>query len=60
MIEIDEYGVTGAAYTELALAEGAAEPDEVIDLVLDRPFLFVVTGLDGSVLFAGVVRNIDA
>ena len=60
MVEIDEHGVTGAAYTELALAEGAAEPDEVLDLVFDRPFLFVITGKDGSVLFSGVVRNIES
>lgn len=58
MIEIDEHGVTGAAYTELALSEGAAEPDDEIDFVLDRPFMFIVTGKDGSILFAGIVRNI--
>ncbi len=58
MVEIDEQGVTGAAYTALAMAEGAFEPDEEIDFVLDRPFLFLVTGRDGSVLFSGIVRNI--
>ncbi|MDO4804026.1 MAG: serpin family protein [Lachnospiraceae bacterium] len=58
MVEVDEEGVTGAAYTELALSLGAAMPDEVIDFVLDRPFLFVITGRDGSVLFSGIVRNI--
>ena len=58
MVEIDETGVTGAAYTELALAEGAAIPEDEIDFVLDRPFLFMVTGLDGSILFAGIIRNI--
>ena len=59
MIEIDEHGVTGAAYTELALTEGAAHPDETIDFVVDRPFMFIVTGKDGSILFAGIVKNID-
>lgn len=59
MIEIDEHGVTGAAYTELALAEGAAEPDDEIEFVLNRPFLFLVTGKDGSILFSGIVRNIE-
>ena len=59
MIEIDEHGVTGAAYTELALTEGAAQPDETIDFVVDRPFMFIVTGKDGSMLFAGIVKNID-
>lgn len=59
MIEIDEEGVTGAAYTEMALAEGAAEPNEEIDFVIDRPFMFLVTGKDGSILFSGIVRNIQ-
>ena len=59
MVEIDENGVTGAAYTEIAVTEGALEPEDEIDFVLDRPFLFVVTGNDGSVLFSGIVRNIE-
>jgi serine protease inhibitor len=60
MVEIDENGVTGAAYTELSVEEtGALEPEEVIDLTFDRPFLFMVTGRDGSILFSGTVRNID-
>ena len=58
MIEIDEHGVKGAAYTELALAGSGMIVDE-IDFVLDRPFLFLVTSRDGSILFAGAVRNIE-
>ncbi len=57
-VEIDEQGVTGAAYTALDMATGAAEPDDEIDFVLDRPFLFLITGRDGSVLFSGIIRNI--
>ena len=46
-------------FTELGVSEAAAEiPDDEIDFVLDRPFLFLVTGQDGSILFSGVVRNI--
>ena len=59
MIEIDEHGVTGAAYTELALYETALRSDGEIDFVLDRPFMFIVSGRDGSILFSGIVRNID-
>lgn len=59
MVEIDENGVTGAAYTELLADAGADIPDEEVDLVFDRPFLFIVTGRDGSVLFSGVVRSIE-
>jgi serine protease inhibitor len=58
MVEIDENGVTAAAYTVMDLAAGMP-PEEVIDFVLDRPFLFVITGFDGSLLFSGIVRNID-
>ena len=57
-VEIDEQGVTGAAYTALDMATGAPEPDDEIDFVLDRPFLFLITGRDGSVLFSGIIRNI--
>lgn len=60
IVEIDEQGVTGAAYTALTVTEETAEaPPEELDFVLDRPFVFLVTGRDGSILFAGVVRNIE-
>ena len=58
MIEIDEQGVTGAAYTELKV-DGAGAIIEEIDFVLDRPFMFVLTGRDGSILFSGIMRNLD-
>ncbi len=57
MVEINEQGVTGAAFTDL-MVTGAGMPQEEIDFVLDRPFFFMVTGRDGSILFSGVVRNI--
>ena len=31
----------------------------MIDLIFNRPFMFVVAGMDGSILFAGVVRNCE-
>lgn len=58
MIEIDEHGVTGAAYTQI-LAAGDGISEEEIDFVADRPFLFLVTGKDGAVLFSGIIRNIE-
>lgn len=58
-VEIDEHGVKGAAYTELEMMAGSSAIEDEMDFVLDRPFLFTVTGLDGSILFSGVVRNID-
>lgn len=58
VVDVDEEGVTGAAYTIMMVAEGAAlmEPEE-IDFILDRPFYFTVTSRDGSILFAGIVQN---
>ena len=58
MLEIDEEGVTGAAYTDMALC-GASMPEDEIDFIVDRPFFFAVTASDGSILFAGIMRNID-
>ena len=58
MIEIDEHGVTGAAYTQIE-EDGDGISEEEIDFVADRPFLFLVTGKDGAVLFSGIVRDIE-
>ena len=55
-VQIDEEGVKAAAYIEIPGAGSAAPPEEVIDFVLDRPFLFVITN-DNIPLFAGCVNN---
>lgn len=55
-VMIDEEGVTGAAYT-LSLCGAGKPPDETVDFVLDRPFLFVIQGHDGLPLFVGVVNH---
>ena len=56
---IDEKGCEAAAFTAIMVAEGAEwnpeEPPEM-DFVLDRPFLFAVTGRD-SVLFLGAISD---
>ena len=55
---IDEEGVTAAAYTLISIeATSAAVPEDEIDFVLDRPFLFAVTGSDGLPLFTGIVNE---
>lgn len=56
-VTVDEEGVKAAAYTVLMMAGSAAPPDEKIDFVLDRPFIFVITGNSGLPLFVGVVNN---
>ncbi len=56
-VKIDEKGVTAASYIELAFGAGAAmPPDEIIDFVLDRPFVFAIT-TDGIPLFVGTVNT---
>jgi len=56
-VKIDEKGVTAASYIELNFGAGAAEPpDEIIDFVLDRPFVFVVSR-EQIPLFVGTVNT---
>ena len=56
-VTIDEEGVTAAAYTVMMMAGAAMPPEEEMDFVLDRPFLFAITGYDGLPLFVGVVNQ---
>ncbi len=54
---VDENGVTAAAFT-VVMAEGAAlPPDEEIEFVCDRPFLFAVADREGLVYFEGAVAE---
>lgn len=56
-VKIDEEGCEAAAYTLMAM-EGASEPpEEKVQFVLDRPFLFAITGESGLPLFVGVVNH---
>lgn len=56
-VAIDEKGVTAAAYIELPGAGAAMPPEEIIDFVLDRPFLFIISDNSGVPLFAGAVNQ---
>ena len=56
-VEIDEKGVKAATYIEIPMAGAAEPPKEIIDFVLDRPFVFVIS--KGNLpLFTGIVNNI--
>ncbi len=59
-VKVDEEGCTAAAFTVLQEC-GSAAPvkEDEIDFVLDRPFLFFITGADGLPLFAGVVNQVQ-
>ena len=58
-IGVDENGVEAAAYTMVAMDEGAMEPEELpeIDFHLTRPFLFAIESYDGTVLFIGTITE---
>ena len=56
-VAIDEEGVTAAALTELHYC-GSALPPEPTELRIDRPFLFIITGMGDTPLFMGTVCQI--
>lgn len=56
-VVIDEEGCTATAFTELPGVGAAAPPDDEVDFVLDRPFLFCITGINCLPLFVGVVNQ---
>ena len=55
-VQIDEEGVKAAAYIEFPGAGSPMPPEEIIDFVLDRPFIFAIT-TDSIPLFMGTVNN---
>jgi len=56
-ISIDEKGCEAAAYTKIILV-GSAPPEDQIEMKLDRPFIFAITGGAGDApLVIGVVNN---
>ena len=51
---VDEEGVKAAAYIEFLGAGAAAPPEDIVDFVVDRPFLFAITS-DSVPLFVGAI-----
>lgn len=56
-VAIDEKGVTAAAFTVIARCGAGMPPEDQIDFVLDRPFLFYIESQDGLPLFTGIVNE---
>lgn len=56
-VKVDEEGIEAAAYTVIT-ADGAMLVEKSYDIVLDRPFIFVVTGVSGAPLFIGTVNTL--
>ena len=57
-VMIDEEGCKAVAFTALEYAGSPPPPDEIVDFVLDRPFIFVITSQTDLPLFVGIVNNI--
>ena len=55
-VAIDEEGVTAAAYT-VEMMYGMGSIQETLEFVVDRPFMFAITGPENTILFTGVVEN---
>ncbi len=56
-VVIDEEGCTAAAFTEMQVAGAAMPPEDEMDFILDRPFLFMITSDTNQPLFIGEVNN---
>ena len=58
-VAIDEKGVSAASFVvlEIPATGGYTEQPEVYNFILDRPFIFCITGNDNIPLFIGVVNN---
>lgn len=56
-VMIDEEGCIAAAFTVMMACGAARPPQEQIDFVVDRPFLFVINGQDNQPLFIGIVNQ---
>ncbi len=55
-VVIDEDGVEAASYIVIEGAGAAEPPDEIIDFILDRPFVFAIT-TESIPMFVGTVNN---
>lgn len=58
-VMVDEEGCEAAAYTLIITeATGALWGEDIVEFVLDRPFIFVITGCGDQPLFIGVVNQV--
>ncbi len=56
-VVIDEEGCTATAFTEIIGAGAAMPPEDEMDFILDRPFIFAVTSDTQQPLFIGTVND---
>ncbi len=60
-VKIDEEGCEAAAFTAIIGDATSAMPEDlpVVEMELDRPFAFAITGADGLPLFVGAVNTME-
>ncbi len=56
-VKIDEEGCTAVAYTVMAVCGAGRPPEERMDFVLDRPFVFAILSQNDLPLFIGTVHR---
>ena len=56
-VKVDEEGCEAAAFTLMLVEPTSAFIADEVDFVLDRPFVFILTGITDQPLFAGVVNQ---
>lgn len=56
-VVIDEEGCTAAAFTEMIASGAALPPEDEMNFILDRPFIFAVTSDTQQPVFIGTVNN---
>ena len=57
-IQWDELGLEAAAYTEVAINETALmQPEEPMEIRLNRPFLYGVSTMEDLYLFVGICTD---
>ncbi len=60
-VKVDEEGCEAAAFTAIMAEATAAMPEElpIVEMNLNRPFGFLITGVDGLPLFTGLVNTME-
>ncbi|QSX06083.1 serpin family protein [Sedimentibacter sp. zth1] len=56
-ISLDEKGVEAAAYTEIGMKLTSVDDIKIIQMTLNRPFIYVLTAKNGTILFVGVCSD---
>ena len=56
-VEAPKLLIKNKGQTVMMMCGAAAPPEEEVDFVLNRPFVFAITGTDGLPLFAGIVHQ---